>query len=130
MRPSRDLFQRYGLVALLVVGAAVLTRLLPSPFSYLHGHRSGEMCRAERHAERHVMAPLPPAPPMPPSPPTPPPPLFGPGISADAEREARFHEREAARFERDVERHARDAARQAERHARDAARQAERRPAG
>jgi hypothetical protein len=114
---NRETFQRYALVTLVVLVAALAVR-------GRHGrhHSFGDRCRVERHVERHVdvhgpmaLDPLPPLPPVPPAPPPPPPPpappapppppMFAAGIDERAiEREVERHLAEVDRFEADVER--------------------------
>lgn len=126
MRPSRDTLQRYGLVALLILGAAVVVRAFPHSFPHFNRHRSGEMCRVERRVEHRVMAPTPPLPPAPPAPPAPPPPpappVFAPMPDPDPDPdpvwEARF-ERDVERYEQDVAHYEAEIERQVEQHARD-----------
>ena len=120
---NRETFQRYALVALVLLLAAVATqhrRWAPR----FHTDRCHVERNVERHVERHVaLAPLPPHPPLPPMapppPPPPPPPAFAEVDLDRWEADARRMEAEAHRAAEHARRHAEEALRRVEARHRD-----------
>jgi Putative adhesin len=123
---NRETFQRYALVTVVVLLAAIAVQG-KNIRRHFHANRDGDRCRiVNASVDGPPAPPEPPAPPAPPdamAPPAPPPPPPPPAFSA---ADARRIEADARRMAADAERQAHIAMRQAERDARLAAEQAQR----